>query len=128
LEFGFDAKEGSAYIPHLIEKNSVVYTGTHDNDTVVGWFQKASLEDRQLVLDYANSDGRDIAWDFIRLAWGTVADIAIAPMQDLLSLDSGARMNTPSVASGNWQWRFKWENVTHQVAEKLKRITAIYER
>ena len=128
LEFGFDAKEGSAYIPHLIEKNSVVYTGTHDNDTVVGWFQKASLEDRQLVLDYANSDGRDIAWDFIRLAWGTVADIALAPMQDILSLGSESRMNTPSVASGNWQWRFKWENVPHEVAEKLKRITTIYER
>lgn len=128
LQFGFDSKEGSAYIPHLLERNNVVYTGTHDNDTIVGWFQKASPQDKQLVLDYANSDGHEIAWDFIRFALGSVANIALIPLQDILSLDSDARMNTPSVASGNWQWRFKWEQITPQIKEKLKKFTEIYQR
>ena len=128
LQFGFDSKEGSPYVPHLFEKNNVVYTGTHDNDTIVGWFQKANSQDKQLVLDYINTDGSDIAWDFIRLAWASVANIALVPLQDILSLGSDARMNTPSVASGNWQWRFKLEQLTPQIKQKLKKLTETYSR
>jgi 4-alpha-glucanotransferase len=128
LEFAFDSHEGSSYIPHLLEKNSVVYTGTHDNDTVVGWFKKASAEDKALFMEYANTDDKNVAWEFIRLAFASVSDTAIVPMQDLLSLDSDSRMNTPSIASGNWQWRFKWEQVTPEIKAKLKRFTEIYQR
>lgn len=128
IQFGFDSKEGSPYIPHLFDRNSVAYTGTHDNDTIVGWFQKASPEDRQFVLDYVNSDGHDIAWDFIRLTWASVAVIALIPLQDALSLGSEARMNTPSVASGNWQWRFKWEQISPEIKQRLKKLTETYKR
>jgi len=128
LEFAFNASEGSSYIPHLLDKNSVVYTGTHDNDTVVGWFNKASQQDKNLFMEYTNTDGKNVAWDFIRLALASVANIALVPMQDILSLDSDARMNTPSVASGNWQWRFTWDQVTPELKAKLKRFTQLYQR
>ena len=128
LEFAFNAHESSSYIPHLLEQNSVVYTGTHDNDTVVGWFKKASREDRALFMEYTNTDGKNVAWDFIRLAFASVADIAIVPMQDILSLDSDSRMNTPSLASGNWQWRFRWDQLTLDIKSRLKRFTQIYQR
>jgi 4-alpha-glucanotransferase len=126
IQFGFDSKEGSPYIPHLFDRNNVAYTGTHDNDTIVGWFQKANPQDRQFVLDYTNSDGHDIAWDFIRITWASVAVIALIPLQDALSLGSEARMNTPSVASGNWQWRFRWEQITPEIKQRLKKLTEVY--
>jgi len=128
LEFAFNAHEGSSYIPHLLERNSVVYTGTHDNDTVVGWFKKAGQDDKNLFMEYTNTDGKNVAWDFIRLAFASVANIAIVPMQDILSLDTDARMNTPSLASGNWQWRFKWDQVTPEIKDRLKRFTELYQR
>lgn len=128
LQFGFDSKEGSPYVPHLFNINSVAYTGTHDNDTVLGWFEKASTEDKQYFLDYTNSDGKNVSWDFLRLAWASVSLIALAPLQDVLSLGSEARMNTPSVASGNWQWRFKWEQITSELTDKLNKLTVIYQR
>lgn len=128
LEFAFNANEGSSYIPHLLERNSVVYTGTHDNDTVVGWFRTAAPQDKALFMEYTNTDGKDVAWDFIRLAFASVSNIAIVPMQDILSLDSDARMNTPSLASGNWQWRFKWNQVTPDLKGRLKRFTELYQR
>lgn len=128
LQFGFDSKEGSPYVPHLFTPNSVVYTGTHDNDTIVGWYDKAPAEDKKYVKEYMNTDGKEIAWDFIRFAWASVAVFSIAPLQDILSLGSEARLNTPSVASGNWQWRFKWDQITPQIKEKLKKFTKLYGR
>jgi 4-alpha-glucanotransferase len=80
------------------------------------------------VLDYTNSDGHDIAWDFIRITWASVAVIALIPLQDALSLGSEARMNTPSVASGNWQWRFRWEQITPEIKQRLKKLTEVYKR
>ncbi len=128
LQFGFDSKEGSPYVPHLFTPNSVVYTGTHDNDTIIGWYKKAPEEDKHYVREYMNTDAKDISWDFIRHAWMSVAVFALAPMQDMLSLDSECRMNTPSVASGNWQWRFTWDQITPQVKEKLLKLTKLYSR
>ncbi len=128
LEFGFDSKEGSPYIPHMLTANAVVYTGTHDNDTIVGWYKKAIPDDKKLVRDYMNTDGKEVAWDFIRAAWSSVAVICLAPLQDVLSLGSEARMNTPSVASGNWQWRFKWEDITPKIKTRLKDFTKLYGR
>lgn len=128
LQFAFDSEEESDYLPHNYPQNSVVYTGTHDNDTIVGWYAKAKKSDQEYAKEYLNSNGKDVAWDFIRGAWSSAADIAIIPLQDLLGLGSEARINTPGNASGNWQWRFKAGELTKEHAVKLKKLTKIYHR
>ena len=85
LQFAFDSSEANDYIPHTFTKNCVVYTGTHDNDTAKGWFDKAKTDDKKYVLEYMNSTGKDISMDFIRLAWASVANTAIVPMQVFLA-------------------------------------------
>ena len=129
LGFAFDSGEENDYLPHTYTRNCVVYTGTHDNDTLVGWFQKAKEEDRQFARDYLNSRADDeIHWDAIRGAWSSVACMAISPVQDFLGLGSEARINTPGVASGNWQWRLKHGVLTNELAEKIAKLTKIYSR
>lgn len=129
LGFAFDSGEENDYLPHTYTRNCVVYTGTHDNDTLVGWFQKAKEEDRQFARDYLNSRADDeIHWDAIRGAWSSVACMAISPVQDFLGLGSEARINTPGVASGNWQWRLKQGILTNELAEKIAKLTKIYSR
>jgi 4-alpha-glucanotransferase len=128
LQFAFDSSEANDYIPHNYEKNCIVYTGTHDNDTVVGWFKQASEQDRQQVLDYMNCEEHDIHWSFIRLAWASVANTAIVPMQDLLGLDSDARMNLPGTVGNNWKWRAAPEDFSEQLAERLATLTKLYGR
>lgn len=129
LGFAFDSGEENDYLPHTYTKNCVVYTGTHDNDTLVGWFQKAKEEDRQFARDYLNSRADDeIHWDAIRGAWSSVACMAISPVQDFLGLGSEARINTPGVASGNWQWRLKQGVLTNELAERIAKLTKIYSR
>ena len=129
LGFAFDSGEENDYLPHTYTKNCVVYTGTHDNDTLVGWFQKAKEEDRQFARDYLNSRADDeIHWDAIRGAWSSVACMAISPVQDFLGLGSEARINTPGVASGNWQWRLKQGVLNNELAERIAKLTKIYSR
>lgn len=128
LQFAFDSGEESNYLPHNYPQNSVVYTGTHDNDTVLGWYEKAKPADQEYAKEYLNSNGRNICWDFIRGAWASTADIAIIPLQDLLGLGSEARINTPGNASGNWQWRFKKGDLNAALAAKLKKLTKTYHR
>lgn len=128
LEFAFDSSEANDYLPHNYLKKCVVYTGTHDNDTVVGWFMNLEEKDREYVLDYLNSDGADINWSFIRLAWASVANTAIVPMQDLLGLNSSGRMNLPGTTTNNWTWRAKTGDFNDEIAEKLAHMTLIYER
>jgi len=128
LQFAFDSSEENDYIPHNYPKNCVVYTGTHDNDTVVGWFEKAKKEDRVYVLAYLNSDGKNIARDFVRLALASVAYTAVIPMQDLLGLGNDARMNLPGTTQSNWQWRMKPGQATEALAEELGRLTKLYAR
>ncbi len=128
LQFAFDSGEDNDYLPHTYEKNCVVYTGTHDNDTTKGWYAKCSAQDREWVNAYLNTDGKDICWVFIRAAWASVADIAVAPLQDFLCLGSEARMNTPGTAGGNWKWRFTWDMINKDVMERLKGLTEIYGR
>ncbi|PIE35289.1 4-alpha-glucanotransferase [candidate division KSB3 bacterium] len=101
LQFAFDSGEDNNYLPHTYDKNCVVYTGTHDNDTTRGWFDKASDDDKHQVRTYLQTDGNDICWDFIHAAWSSVANMAMVPLQDLLALDSEARMNTPSTLGNN---------------------------
>jgi 4-alpha-glucanotransferase len=129
LQFAFDTDEDNCtFIPHLYNENFVVYTGTHDNDTVLGWFEKAKPSDQNYAVDYLNLDKENISWGFIKGAWGTVAKYAIAPMQDLLSLGSDARMNTPGTLGGNWSWRVLKKELNDELAEKLRHITKLYDR
>jgi len=128
LQFAFDSSEANDYIPHNYIKNCIVYTGTHDNDTVVGWFEKATEQDRNYVLNYLNADGAHIAWDLVRAAWASVANVAMAPMQDVLGLGNEARMNFPGTTKNNWLWRMKSGDANDKLAEKLNTITLLYER
>ena len=129
LGFAFDSEEENDYLPHTYTKNCVVYTGTHDNDTLIGWFTKAKEEDKQVARNYLNSHSDDeIHWDALRGAWSSVANMAIAPIQDFLGLGSEARINTPGVASGNWQWRLKDGVLTDELAERIAKLTKVYSR
>ena len=129
LGFAFDSGEENDYLPHTYTKNCVVYTGTHDNDTLIGWFQKAKEEDRQFARDYLNSRSDDeIHWDAIRGAWSSVANMAISPVQDFLGLGSEARINTPGVAAGNWQWRLRHGVLTDELTERIAKLTRVYSR
>ncbi len=129
LQFAFDSGEENDYLPHTYDRNSVVYTGTHDNDTIVGWYSKAKAEDKKWVKDYLDlNDDTHIHWNFIKSAWSSVANIAIAPIQDFLGLGGEARINTPGVAAGNWQWRLSDDVLTDELAEKISYITRMYGR
>jgi 4-alpha-glucanotransferase len=131
LQFAFGSGPGDPFLPHNHSPDCVAYTGTHDNDTTVGWYQVTSTEgERDYARKYLGCDGSDIAWDLIRLGWASVADTAMAPVQDLLSLGHEARMNTPStVGPPNWCWRLHPDDaLTDAVAARLKELTAIYGR
>jgi 4-alpha-glucanotransferase len=124
LQFGF-SEDDSEHLPHRHAVNSVVYTGTHDNDTTRGWFASLGDDERLRVLDYVGGDGSDIAGDFIREAYTSVAGLAVLPLQDVFGLGSEARMNTPGVARGNWTWRADPGGFTAERARRLKRIAAL---
>jgi len=128
LQFAFGIGPRNPYLPHNYERNCVVYTGTHDNDTTAGWFASAGEGTRHAARLYLASDGRDIAWDLIRLALASVADWAIVPLQDLLSLGSEARMNTPGRLGENWSWRYEPGQLTQAVADRLAELTEVYGR
>jgi 4-alpha-glucanotransferase len=128
LLFAFGGDAHNLYLPHNHIKNSVVYTGNHDNDTIVGWFASANKTEREFCLKYLDSDAREVHWDFIRAAFSSVADTAIVPMQDILGLGNEGRMNLPSTDSGNWNWRCREKDFSPKLAAKLKEITKIYGR
>ena len=129
LQFAFDSREESNYLPHTYKSaNSVVYVGTHDNDTAEGWMHTAAPADVAYAKRYLNlTPAEGYAWGFIRGAASTVADTAIYTMQDLLSLGSEARMNTPSTTGGNWTWRME-KMPRPALAKKLYRLTADFGR
>ena len=116
------------HLPHRCERDAVMYPGTHDNDTTIGWWQTAPEDVRHHVREYLASDGRDIGWDFIRAACASVADTAVYAMQDILGLDGRHRMNFPGQAEGNWRWRFTWSQVHTHHALRLRRVCQLYER
>ncbi len=129
--FGLEEEEGfieNQYLPHNYISNTVVYTGTHDNDTTLGWFKKAPTEVQREVLEYLNSDGEDIVGDLIRLAWGSVAKMSVIPLQDLLRLGTEGRMNYPGTESGNWEWRFTKDQLTAEKEDEVARLSKIYQR
>ncbi len=135
LHFAFDAKESgrldpsNLFLPHNHRFNSVVYTGTHDNDTTAGWFSERTAEEKDLIERYMNSGEADVVWDFIRLAEASVARFAVIPMQDLLRKGTQARMNTPSTLGGtNWAWRFVGDEELDAVARNIRELVELYGR
>ena len=146
LQFAFGGDPRDTHLPHNYNQNTVVYTGTHDNDTVVGWFEskrqegesadqpegeedeKEKVNEADLALKYLNTDGREINWDFIRAAFASVADIAIIQLQDVLGLGAQARMNLPASQEDNWAWRFKSGALDEELSRRLKALTTFYAR
>jgi 4-alpha-glucanotransferase len=139
LQFAFGGDARNHDLPHNYIPNCVAYTGTHDNDTTVGWFHSVGgagstrddsqiQRERRFCLKYLNSNGAEIHWDFIRAVWASVANTAIVPMQDLLGLGSEARMNLPASSSGNWAWRCQNGDFKEIISQRLREITEIYGR
>lgn len=128
LQEAFHTDATNIYLPHNYARDFVVYTGTHDMQTTVNWWQTLSPAIQHKARVYMNTDGSDIVWDMIRLAFASVADLAIIPMQDLLSLDNSARLNTPGLPSGNWSWRFKYDQLNYSIIERLQTLTTTYGR
>ncbi|GAB4496553.1 MAG: 4-alpha-glucanotransferase [Anaerolineales bacterium] len=128
LVFAFTDDSLNPFLLHNFTPNSVVYTGTHDNDTAAGWFARVEEGERDFARRYLGRDGSDIAWDLIRAAWGSVSVFALAPMQDLLSLGNEARMNYPGRASGNWSWRIPAGALSPALVNRLKETNTLYLR
>ena len=139
LQFGFGSDPKNADLPHNYIPNVVAYSGTHDNDTTVGWFNSVAGEgstrtaeqinrERTFCLNYLDTDGEEIHWDFMRALLGSVANTAVVPLQDLLGLGTEARMNLPNSTEGNWAWRFKEGALTSDLATRLKTLTELYDR
>lgn len=129
LEFAFDSDEENDYLPHNYSSNCVVYTGTHDNDTVLGWYSSAKKADKKYIREYIGvKNVANINWDLIRLAEQSVADTAIIPMQDCLGLGTEARINLPSTLGTNWKWRMQSGVCTPELATKLYQIAKLYGR
>jgi 4-alpha-glucanotransferase len=130
LQFAFGMEFNPKYLPYAYERNCIVYPGTHDNNTTVGYWNEPerTAEEKRNILRYTGTDGHDIAWDFIRLAWYSVANQAVAVLQDVMSLGQEARMNFPSRAGGNWQWRYTEPMLTPALAARLLDFTETYGR
>ncbi|HPE69733.1 MAG TPA: 4-alpha-glucanotransferase [Thermotogota bacterium] len=129
LQFAFGGGVESRFLPHNYEEqNTIVYTGTHDNDTSRGFYDKASEYEKDFMRRYMAVSGQDIAWDLIRLAHASVANLAVAPLQDVLSLGTEARMNLPGVVGGNWGWRFHSWQLDDFVTARLADLTQLYGR
>ena len=139
LQFAFGGDPRNKDLPHNYIQTVIVYTGTHDNDTIVGWFNSHAGEgstrdterierERQFCLKYLHTEGREIHWDFIRAALSSVADIALIPLQDVLGLGTEARMNLPATTNGNWSWRYRAKALTDELSARLKEMTELYGR
>ena len=139
LQFAFGGDSHNTHLPHNYIRNVVVYTGTHDNDTTVGWFKSEAGEgstrneeqvtrERNFCLRYLNSMGEEIHWDFIRVMLASVADTTLVPLQDVLGLGTQARMNLPASTHGNWSWRYKASALTDATSKRLREMTELYAR
>ena len=129
LQFAFDSREESDYLPHNYTANSIVYTGTHDNDTTVGWFEKLNRKDKAFAKKYLNiRSNKDAQWAFIRAALASVSDTCIIPIQDYLGLGTEARINMPSTLGTNWKWRMLPGQFTGELAAKMSDMTKLYGR
>jgi 4-alpha-glucanotransferase len=139
LQFGFSSEADNKFLPHNYEPEDVAYTGTHDNDTTVGWFNAEEGEssirtaeqierERRYCLKYLDTDGREINWDLIRAVFSSVAALAIIPLQDVMGLGDEARMNLPASTSGNWNWRYRAGQLTDAMLLRLAELSETYGR
>lgn len=129
LQFAFDSREESDYLPHNYGTNSIVYTGTHDNDTTLGWYRQLNRQDKALAKKYLDiRSNKDVQWEFIRAAMASVSDTCIIPLQDYLGLGSEARTNVPSTLGTNWKWRMLPGQFTDELAERICEMTKLYGR
>ncbi|ACK71325.1 4-alpha-glucanotransferase [Gloeothece citriformis PCC 7424] len=133
LLFAFDGDTNNPYLPHHYVKNCAVYIGTHDNDTAIGWWEKASHEEKQRVADYLGYSSpeeiKEINWVLLRLGFASVANLAIVQLQDILGLDNRARMNDPSKNEDNWRWRYTSSDLlTQELSDRVQKITQLYSR
>jgi len=128
LQFAFDWNPDNPYLPHNIPENSVVYTGTHDNNTSVGWYQELSENDRGYVRMYLACSDEGFLDYFLRAAYISPARICIIPLQDIMGLDGTHRFNTPGTGEGNWRWRFRWDMMQGWMLERMRRYTEMYGR
>jgi 4-alpha-glucanotransferase len=139
LQFAFSSDKKNIDLPHNYHRNVVVYTGTHDNDTTVGWFNSGAGEgstrtaaqiecERQFCMKYLKTEGKEIHWQFIRAVLASVANTAIVPLQDVLGLGSEARMNLPNSTAGNWLWRFRAGDLSEKLSARLRELTDLYGR
>src|SRR5262249_25700680 len=139
LQFAFSGDSRDIHLPHNYRRNCVVYTGTHDNDTTIGWFKSRAgrgstrsaaqiKHERKFCVKYLRTDGKEIHWDFIGAVLGSVANMALVPMQDVLGLGSSARMNLPATPQGNWTWRFSKGALTKHHSNRLRELSESYNR
>ena len=129
LEFAFDSRDSSCYLPHAYIENCVCYAGTHDNDTLKGWLEILNTDDKKMAIDYLGLNSQEgYIWGLIRGGMGSVARLFVAQMQDYLELDNSARINTPGNPTGNWQWRMLPDKATDELAAKIARMTKLYNR
>jgi 4-alpha-glucanotransferase len=140
LQFAFGTDpQAPTFLPHNYPRDVAAYTGTHDNDTIIGWWTSQGAGDstrtdddirreREFAMNYLRTDGREMNWVFIQTLLASVANLAIIPLQDVLGLGSEARMNVPAKPSGNWQWRFKADMLTDDIQNRLRQWTAMYGR
>ncbi|MDH3687937.1 MAG: 4-alpha-glucanotransferase [Gammaproteobacteria bacterium] len=128
LQFAFSGDPNNPHLPYNHEPQSVVYTGTHDNNTTRGWYEELEAPERDQVIDFLGPFTEEMPWPIIRMALSSVARLAVLPMQDILGLGSRHRMNTPGTEKGNWTWRFQWEQVTPKLIDRLQLLIHIYGR
>jgi 4-alpha-glucanotransferase len=128
LQFGFDGDATNPHLLHNIERDSVVYTGTHDNDTTLGWYRTLGDHTRERLQRYLGGASQNMPWALNRAALVSVGQLAVLPLQDLLGLSSEARLNTPGTVSGNWGWRVQAQSLTHELAQRARDLNDIYGR
>jgi 4-alpha-glucanotransferase len=128
FQFAFDSTPEDPFLPHHYPLNCVVYTGTHDNDTVLGWYKRVPEKEKALYRTYMHRDGSDVSWDMIRGVWSSVAVFGLAPMQDFLKLGNEARMNYPGNPSGNWNWRMSQDALIPELQAQIKELNYLFSR
>ncbi len=131
LQFAFDGDARNLYLPHNHQRNNVVYTGTHDNNTTLGWYHQLDSQSRRFLHHYLGQSAQtalDMPWRLNRVALASVAQLAVLPLQDILSLDERHRMNTPGTDSGNWRWRFEWSQLWPSLEADLHQLCGLYDR
>ncbi len=128
LQFAFSGESSNPYLPFRHGRDSVVYTGTHDNDTTLGWYLSLNDNERAYVDEYLGQSPDDMPWSLIRCALGSRSHLAILPMQDVLGLDGDHRMNLPGTCEGNWSWRFRWDQVVPELSDRVGRLIRLYGR